>query len=710
MSRLLLLDGDWELVPLDAAGEPAGPWLSQALPAHWQEHPALREHVGAVRYRKRFAWPPAAAAPLAPGDRVLLRLNGVFYRFAARLNGEPVGAGEGYFFPHDLPVTGALVPGENELTLDVDSPAEASILEKTMITGVFAHWDAMSAHAHNAGGLWRPVELVRQRAQAVKRLAIATEAFDEGACHLTARLDLRLAEPLAEAPYRLAFTPENFEGEPVVIEGRLSLAAGEYGASFPASLAPYRLWWTHDRGYPHLYRVRLELEGCEPVEIVTGLRTWAMHDFVGHLNGQRIYLKGSNCPPADVRLARYDAERAALDLRLAKDAHMNLLRVHAHVGHPALYEAADRAGVLLWQDFPLQWLYHRSILPEALHQSQEMVRLLGHHPSIVIWCLHNEPLHVDDTSVEPLLRKLRTYWSLLFNWNRDVMGKQLAAGARHLDPSRTVIRASGELWIPFWMDGTDGHYYFGWYMSYGPKRLFDLWCRAFPRNLRFVTEFGAQSFPNLEASRRFLPESLEGADFRALHRAFLLQWDLMTLWVDPGAKTLPELVERTQAYQAELQRYYVDRLRLRKYRPNGGFLNFMFTDAHPAVSWSMVDYWREPKLSYHAYAQALSPVYAFALTPKDRYRPKQRAVIPVHVVNDRPHPVAVKVTVSLHDPAGGARGTWTHALQLGPDAPAMPVSRVSFLPDAEGPWALEVAWEAEGEPAQAQRYPLPVRA
>ena len=98
--------------------------------------------------------------------------------------------------------------------------------------------------------------------------------------------------------------------------------------------------------------------------------------------------------------------RAKTDIQLAKDAHMNMLRIHAHVDHPAVYQEADEQGILLWQDFPLQWLYAKRILPEALRQSQEMVRLLHNHPSIVIWCLHNEPLHVDDTSVEPLLRQL----------------------------------------------------------------------------------------------------------------------------------------------------------------------------------------------------------------------------------------------------------------------------------------------------------------
>ena len=38
----------------------------------------------------------------------------------------------------------------------------------------------------------------------------------------------------------------------------------------------------------------------------------------------------------------------------ARECHMNVLRVHAHVAHPALYAAADAQGLLLWQDFPLQ--------------------------------------------------------------------------------------------------------------------------------------------------------------------------------------------------------------------------------------------------------------------------------------------------------------------------------------------------------------------
>ena len=48
--------------------------------------------------------------------------------------------------------------------------------------------------------------------------------------------------------------------------------------------------------------------------------------------------------------------------------------------------------MLLLQDFPLQWGYARQIRREAVRQAREAVNALGHHPSIVQWCAHDEPV------------------------------------------------------------------------------------------------------------------------------------------------------------------------------------------------------------------------------------------------------------------------------------------------------------------------------
>ena len=86
------------------------------------------------------------------------------------------------------------------------------------------------------------------------------------------------------------------------------------------------------------------------------------------------------------------------DVELAVEAGLDVLRVQAHIADPELYRAADELGVLLLQDFPLQWGYGRSIRREAVRQAREAVNALGHHPSIVQWCAHDEP--VADVAVD----------------------------------------------------------------------------------------------------------------------------------------------------------------------------------------------------------------------------------------------------------------------------------------------------------------------
>ena len=53
------------------------------------------------------------------------------------------------------------------------------------------------------------------------------------------------------------------------------------------------------------------------------------------------------------------------------------------------------AGLLLWQDMPLQWGYAAAVRKQAARQAREAVDLLGYHPSIAVWCGHNEPIALD---------------------------------------------------------------------------------------------------------------------------------------------------------------------------------------------------------------------------------------------------------------------------------------------------------------------------
>ncbi len=699
------LTDNWQIRPLDVFRQGIYPrdnegWQPARVPAHWQELPGLERHHGKVVYRCTFDWgraEPAEAPPEASPERWWLRLGGVFYHSRSYLNGVDLGAHEGYFAPFEAEV-GALLNsnGPNTLLVEVDCPEERNKLGKTMVTGVFSHWDCLDPQA-NPGGIWLPVELHRSGPIRLSHARLLTVASDERFAQVRFDLDLDAAE---EGPVtlRLRFTPRTFDAEPQVFEQQRTLRRGRQEVGGLVKLRDPRLWWTHDLGRPELYDVTVEVLSGGAVSdrrsVTFGVRTFELKSWIPYLNGVRFLAKGNNYPPGDMRIARMNRERYDLDLRLAREAHMNMLRVHAHVDHPQLYEAANAAGILLWQDFPLQWVYDQKILPEARRQARTMVRLLGGHPAVAIWCMHNEAFPIEDSADESTMARLRTQLAALGrSWNRDVMDTQLKAVAEAEDPTRPVVRSSGEFHIPYVREGTDGHAYFGWYRNHGTLDDAEVMQRRFPGNMSFMTEFGAQSFPNLESSRKFISDPLTDETIKALETRHGLQGEIMSNWIPwRESGSLADAVELSQDYQIFINRYYIDRLRDRKYRPTGGIVAFLFVDPYPAVLWSVVDYWRVPKRSYYALKLAYSPQYAYCLYAPRVYAVGEAVTLPLAVVNDARRAIlGARLEARLRDPAGALLAESRHSVDLPADCQPFVVDRLRLTATRPGRYALEIA-------------------
>lgn len=691
------LDRNWELRPLaefnygiyprDAAG-----WLPTRVPGHWQQHPELERHAGKVVYRCRFSYDPDPS--VFPQRREWLRLNGIFYWSQPYLNGVDLGRHEGYFLPHECEVSG-LLDHENSLLVEVDCPDEHDKFGKRMITGVFSHWDCLDPLA-NPGGIWLPVELHHSGPVHIHAVRCHTEAYTDAFAQIRYAVDLDAAHA-GPVTLRWTIAPRTFDAPVQVLEQRRRLRAGRHSISGLFKLHEPRLWWTHDLGRPDLYTLTLELltesGTSDCYSFGFGVRRFELQNWIPHLNGVRFLVKGNNYPPGDMRIATMTAERCARDLELVRNGHMNLLRVHAHVDHPAFYEAADAAGVLLWQDMPLQWLYKVVALPEALRQARGMVHLLYNHPSVAIWCMHNEPVFIADTADETLLMRLRTYNTAFgFSWNRDVMDSQLKFVAERADPQRPVVRSSGEFDWPPLRRGTDAHAYFGWYRSYGTLRDAEILRRRFPGNLRFMTEFGAQSFPNVESCLKFMPADVKRVDFELLAQRHGFQSEIMANWIDwRAAETLEELVELSQDYQALVNRFYIDRLRYHKYRPTGGIVPFLLLDPHPAVLWSIIDYWRVPKRSYEAMRLAFSPQYTFTLFEPRSYLVGEGIELPIYVVNDAQHTVRdVNLIARLRGPDDSELARVEHIISLERDCLAWEVDRLRLTPQVAGRYTLDL--------------------
>ena len=238
--------------------------------------------------------------------------------------------------------------------------------------------------------------------------------------------------------------------------------------------------------------------GPEPSDrrrLTTGLRQVRVRNFVATVNGERLFLKGANCGPTRRALAEASCGELAGDVTLARQAGLDLLRVHAHITRPEFYEAADRQGMLIWQDLPLQWGYGQ-VRRQAVTQARQAVSLLGHHPSVAVWCGHNEPLAAGRRRrARP--RRPRTVARLvagqvLPTWNKTALDRSIRRALERADGSRTVVAHSGILPHPAW--GTDSHLYFGWY--HGEERDLPAALARFPVLARFVSEFGAQAVPD----------------------------------------------------------------------------------------------------------------------------------------------------------------------------------------------------------------------
>ena len=86
-------------------------------------------------------------------------------------------------------------------------------------------------------------------------------------------------------------------------------------------------------------------------------------------------------------------------------------------------------------------------------------------------------------------------------------------------------------------------------------------------------------------------------------------------------------------------KHHIETLRRLKYRPTGGFCQFAFADAHPAVTWSVLDHDRVPKRGYETLAAACAPVIVVADRPDAVYAPGDDLALDVHVVSDLRTPI-----------------------------------------------------------------------
>lgn len=563
----LSLDGTWDLYTEDGKSHPVpvpGPWQAAS--------DELRRYTGGGRYRRDLAVPESWS-----GSRIRLIFGAVDYGAEVSIDGRAVGAHEGGYLPFAFEVQEHVRPGaSDQLEVRVwDDVGPEVPAGKQSWYGPLA-------------GIWQSVALERVGPAFVERAEIAA---DPSTGEVT--VVPHLAGDSQECIVNLAVKgPDG------------TTLAGET----TTLVVPRPVRWELDEPALYWAELRVSREGrvIDRWRSTFGFRTIDARGGRIFLNDRPVFLAGAldqdyhrhgicTAPAGEF----YDTQA-----RLVRELGLNCLRCHIKVPDPRYLDAADRAGILVWEELP-SWGAPTHDAKRRAHETLTgMIERDRNHPSVIAWTVANE------------------------SWGLDLIGSaadrawlhETAQLARELDPTRLVVDNSPcSPNFHLETDLNDVHKYAAipdhaerwtgfldsWVAS--PQSTYSPHGDAVRRGDEplIVSEFGSWGLPDPAGLRDragkdpwwfsagggwsegvVVPEGVEErARDWGLHRAF--GDDLTALW------------RSSQEHQFESLRYEVECLRL--HPEISGFVVTELTDVHWECN-GLLDMDRGPKAGHVLYA------------------------------------------------------------------------------------------------------------
>ena len=353
-------------------------------------------------------------------DRLFLNFDGINWKANVYLNGKKLGRIEGAFMRGKFDVTDVVAPGKNVVAVEIIRNNHiGAIKEKnkqsTDFNGGILGADNPTFHA-TIGWDWIPT--VRGR-----NIGIWNDVF------LTSTGKVTVADPLVTSVLPLPDTTsatltaevivKNHDANTVngTLEGKVgditfqqpvSLAAGEEKTvvfdvkDFPQlKMENPRLWWPKGYGAPNLYDANFTFKVDDKVsdakDFKVGIRQMTFnednHILSLFINGRRFIGRGGNWGFSESNLNYRGRE---YDIAVAYHADMNFTMMRnwvGMIGDEELYEACDRHGIMIWQDF---WLANPADGPDPYYpemfiaNAEDYVKRIRSHASIGLYCGRNE--------------------------------------------------------------------------------------------------------------------------------------------------------------------------------------------------------------------------------------------------------------------------------------------------------------------------------
>lgn len=361
--------------------------------------------------------------------------------------------------------------------------------------------------------------------------------------------------------------------------------------------------------------------------------------FFFQINNIPIFCGGSDWIPADNFIPRISREKYYDWVKLVADGNQFMIRVWGGgvYEEQAFYDACDEFGILVWQDF-MFGCGNYPAFPEILDliktEAEENLRLLRHHPSIVIWAGNNEDYQYQEQQglTYNFENKDAESWLKTDFPARYIYEKILVEACEKLIPD-TPYHYGSPWGGKDTTDPTVGdlHQWNVWHGSQEKYQNFDKLVG------RFVSEFGMEAFPNIKTIDAFLPLGKNDPDRFAqsstvdFHNKADGHERRIALYLVENFRYAPDPFEQfiysTQLMQAEcLASAY--RLWKRQWKGPGkeycgGALVWQINDCWPVTSWAIVDYYLRPKHAYYTVKREMAPI-SLGVTRKEHVIPKDK--------------------------------------------------------------------------------------
>jgi hypothetical protein len=600
LSRAGFADSDW-IVATVPGTVLSSYWNAGALPdPNFGDNQLL---ISDSFFHSDFWYRTELEAPrVASGKHVFLDFDGIAWKAEVFLNGERLGRIDGAFQRGRFDVTRLLRPGRNALAVRIEKHrTPGSTKEKTLehpgLNGGALGADNPTFHA-SVGWDWIPP--VRGRNIGIW-----------GGVSLTTTGPVTIADPavrtvlplpaVAPADVAISAVLTNHEPQPVrgILRGTLGTVAFELPVTLDAGvtrevtldprthpqlrLAQPRLWWPNGYGEPYLHPATLQFVAGGVVSdahaFQAGLRQLTYSEEGGALriwvNGRRFVARGGNWgfPESNLRYRKRE-----YDVAVRYHRAMNFTMIRNWVGQTpddAFYEACDRHGILVWQDF---WLANPWDGPDPddpemfLANARDTIRRIRAHPSLGLYCGRNEgyPPPVIEAGLRAALGELHSdlhYIPDSAEGPVSGMGPYWAESLRYYFEERATTRLHSEMGMP---DIVSAESLRQMMPPYWPPN--ETWGRH---------DFNLKGAQRLAGFRKIVDESYGGTDD-------------VNEWL-----SLAQLVNYN-GYRAMFEAQSRNRM---------GLLLWMSHPAWPSFVWQTYDYYFDPTAGYFGSKKGSEPLH-----------------------------------------------------------------------------------------------------